>query len=163
MKIYWKDIEDSKRQWCGMAAHVSRAPKPGFHLQTGTNCRIKLVNRNGTLFWATQIKDFGGVWLIKSFADIAVEQMLIGPIQSVDIEERKNLHDAEWLKSWCRFFIKQLEQSDVGIFYDGLWLLGPCLSDANKKDWESKSSLTVIWVLLLFIKLRMHYFQIISN
>lgn len=140
MKVYWKDVKDNKGQWCGVAVQVSEATKPAWHLQAGGNQRIKLVAADKTLFWATPLKDYGGVWLVKTFLDLNVTELPVSPIRSADIEARNNLQGDEWLKSWSRFFIEQLEKNPGSFVYDGLWLLGPCFSESDKKDWQFMSS-----------------------
>jgi hypothetical protein len=140
MNVYWKDVKDNKNQWCGMAVRVSESAKPVWHLQAGADRRIKLVAGNKTLFWATLLKDYGGVWLIKTLVDLDITDMPVSPIRSADIESRANLQGDEWLKSWSRFFVEQLEKNQCSILYDGLWLLGPCFAVSDKKDWQFMSS-----------------------
>lgn len=139
MKLYWKDVKDNKGQWCGMAVKVEQSTKPTFHLQAGGNSRIKLVSGDKNLLWATIIKEYAGIWLVKPFCDLSVTDMPVQPIQSSDIEARKDLYKDEWLKSWTRFFIEQLENNPASFLYDGLWLLGPCFA-TDKNDWQFMSS-----------------------
>lgn len=140
MKLYWKDVKDNKGQWCGMAVNVEQSTKPAFHLQAGGSSRIKLVTGDKNLFWATIIKEYAGVWLVKTFCDLSVLDMPVQPIQSSDIEARKDLRKDEWLKSWSRFFIEQLENNTASFLYNGLWLLGPCFATSDKNDWQCMSS-----------------------
>jgi len=140
MKIYWKDIEEMGNGWAGLAVNVEtdESVKPVFHIQTGENGRIKLVNDNAVIFWATIVKDYCGVWLVKSFLNSEIRNMPISPIRSSDIESRSNLTGGEWLKSWNRFYIDELAKSRASFLYSGLWLFGACSSKETPNRWEYK-------------------------
>ena len=139
MKVYWKDIEEFNSPWAGMAVNVETKNliKPKFYLQTGENGRIKLVNGDTVIFQATIVKDYYGVWLVKSFLKEKVSDIPINPISLLDIESRKNLNNNDWLKSWTRFFIDQLSINKTSFLYDGLWLFG-VVSKERKSSWQYK-------------------------
>lgn len=137
MNVYWKDIEEFTDDWPGFAVNVESDTelKPNIHLQTGGDHRIKLVNGDSTVFWATILDDYGGVWVSKSFDGVEKSNMPIRPITSLDIESRRDLTGAEWLKSWTRFYLDELTSNSASFLYEGRWLFTVCKPIERKVEW----------------------------
>ena len=139
MKYHWKDIDDSGKNWVGLAMAVElRDEKPQMYLQSGNNTRIRLMNHEQPVFWATICDYYSGVWLLKSYVDWKKECMPISPITSQDIEQAKGLEGIEKLKHWSKYFARQLQNNQTSFLYEGLWLFaGFVLQDET--SWSYKS------------------------
>ncbi|AJQ93406.1 hypothetical protein [Gynuella sunshinyii] len=139
MSIYWQDLADD--DGLGLQVQVQTGPsvKPGTHLQSGGNSRIRLVTGDRIRFWATPVRDYGGVWVIKPFADGSVSEMPIPPIRSQDIEARRQLSGHDRIRSWIRFFVEQLSHSQGGFLYQGQWLFTYQSGQRSHSNWVSRS------------------------
>ena len=111
MTYYWKDLEQPLGNWCGLSLEIKTSIQPTFKVPVYNNSRIKLVNQDKTIFWATVLKDHYNVLLLKSYEKWAYNEMPIPPISSSEVEKRKNLNDEEYFKEWYKFFANCL--SDV--------------------------------------------------
>ena len=137
MHSYWKDLENPDGTWSGLAIQLSSGTpvKPVMRLQTGADGRIKLINSDHPVFWATMTRYYSGVWLIKSFYETTLEEMPIPPIRSSDIESRKVLTGDNKLKAWSRYFIQQLTTSKASFLYPGLWMCSAFVCDSTSGEW----------------------------
>ena len=123
--IYWKDIQHVDGSVAGLMLNVSSPPdiRPSIQIISGNNGRIKLVNGDNTLLWATPALGYEGIWVINPQRQTNTELPVIPPITSEDIQFRIHLAEEEKLKSWCRFFADRAAQSDSTFLYSGHWLL----------------------------------------
>ncbi|MEM1252767.1 MAG: hypothetical protein AAGI69_10055 [Cyanobacteria bacterium P01_H01_bin.21] len=137
MQLYWKDIENYGAPWSGLAICVDAqdSPKPQLRLETGATRRIKLLNQENVIFWATIAADYSGVPILKTLKPLTVGEMTIRPITSSTVEALRNLHGREKLKQWCRVFIKELKTSPSSFLYNGLWLMTGFLPKKSTKPW----------------------------
>lgn len=128
--IYWKDIQHTNGSLAGLMLNASSLTdiKPSIQIISGNNGRIKLVNADSTLLWATPAQGYEGIWIINPRHQADTHLPVIPPITSEDIQRRIDLTEDEKLKSWCRYFAGQVAQSDATFLYSGHWLLtGLCL------------------------------------
>jgi hypothetical protein len=123
MNIYWKDIEEIPGKWSGLALNFESSTKPGIHLESCENARIKLVNHGDTIFWATIEWHYTGVWLVKAYNSTEQNKKPIPPITADIINNLEYSHNN--LRFWCKFFAESLIKSDSSVLYNGLWLFRP--------------------------------------
>lgn len=136
MKYYYKDLESPSGDWLGLSLIVEETTKPNFHLQVYNKSKIKLVNQNKTVFWARIDKEYYDVLALKNYEKWYYDEMPIPPINSHEVEIRKNLSTQEYFKDWGKFFINNLIKSESSFLYKGQWILSNYLS--NGKNWDYK-------------------------
>ncbi|WP_428242699.1 hypothetical protein [Gynuella sp.] len=141
MSIYWQDLEGEDGLGLQVQIQTDPSVKPGMYLQSGGNSRIRLVTGGSIRFWATPVRDYGGVWVIKPFADWSVSEMPISPIRSQDIEARQHLSGLEQVRAWIRFYVDQLSHSQAGFLYAGRWLFTHQQRQHGLVDWVSRADL----------------------
>ncbi len=139
MNYHWKDIENTKSEWEGLAVKVESTSPTTIKLQAGNNCRVKCSNNDIPLFWATISKDYQGVHLLKSFRNIPLDHMAIPPITSADFEARAQLDGTALYQSWCKYFFTKMSESKSTPLYTGLWFL-TCLEETGSSVWNYKNS-----------------------
>lgn len=126
MKSNWKDIEEYPGNWNGLLLNVETDNRPGFHLESGDNARIKLMNQNSVVFWATIESRYYGVWLLKSLNEkVQLDLFPIPPISSETITKSEKLIKDRKYRFWCKFFADELLKSKSTFLYSGLWLFRP--------------------------------------
>lgn len=140
--IYWKDLKYSDDSPAGLAVNVTLSPgtKPSLQIISGNNGRIKLVNRDTTLLWATPAKGYDGIWVIKAQATKETDCSLLPPVTSQDIQSRLHLTGDDKLKSWSRFFADSVAKSESTFLYSGNWLLNG-LRRASADKYHSRHKL----------------------
>lgn len=109
---WWKDLHDRNDAWLGLALTVKGETPPGLALEmlSGHHGRMALQLRGETLFWASMLKDYSGVWLVTN-REHPDQQNLLPPVRSEDIEAIKRKGDGAWTGEWCRYFARQLMDS----------------------------------------------------
>lgn len=126
MDLYWEDITTPNMKWRALEITVNTKQniKPMLHLEICSKRFFKLMYGTQTLFWARQHYKYYGVALIK--ANILIENTpIVSSINSIDVEERKQLVGSEKLKSWAKYFIQSLSKNKNQFFYSGKWLIRP--------------------------------------
>ncbi|MTG98929.1 ParB/Srx family N-terminal domain-containing protein [Myroides albus] len=117
MKYYWKDIVDDNQQWKALELTVEGLTKPTMQLLSGHNLKTKLVYNQIPLFWAKN-KQYYYVDIIRTFSN---DSRLLGSITSQDIEQRKDLNNANYFKSWIVYFIERMLATNTHFFNNSLW------------------------------------------
>ncbi|MCH2193266.1 hypothetical protein [Kordia sp.] len=128
--MIWKDITNDAELWTGLRIEVDNKISGILQLESGVNCRFKLLNKDIPILWGTFGKEYWGVWLLQNKVDWELEDMPIKPINSETIEASKN---ADYYKFWSRFFAKSLGDEKQPILSDGLWTLTIGASPENKE------------------------------
>ncbi|EPN9384364.1 hypothetical protein ROM48_17775 [Cronobacter malonaticus] len=125
---WWKDLHDRNDAWLGLALTVKGETPAGLALEmlSGHHGRMALQLRGETLFWASMLKDYSGVWLVTN-REHPDQLNLLPPVRSEDIEAIKRKGDAAWTGEWCRYFARQLMDSPAPLLAPRDWLLRPML------------------------------------
>nr|WP_315207387.1 ParB/Srx family N-terminal domain-containing protein [uncultured Albidiferax sp.] len=125
MQLHWRDIENDAHSWFGLAVEASLPPdaarKPVLRLETGDNYRIKLMQGETPLFWATACHGYTGVHLLKSWAD-AEAAIPASTIDSALVQKHAALAPPARLPAWSRVFARALAKSPASFLYPGLWM-----------------------------------------
>lgn len=125
MQLRWKDLEADTGHWLGLAVEASQpddAPRsPACRLETGANGRIRLMQGQTPLLWATLCHDYAGVHLLRTQAR-APHPVPADAIASATIEAHKALAEKDRLPAWSRLFAQALARSEDAFLYPGLWL-----------------------------------------
>lgn len=125
MKHYWwKDFLDRDNSWLGLELQVAQGDGQAMEMQSGHHGRMALQINGETLFWATVLKNHGGVWLVFN-AEHPAQQLLLPAINSADVESAKRTGRANWLGHWCRHFARELLARPTPLIAPGRWLLRP--------------------------------------
>lgn len=107
-----------------------------FRLEAGGNYRIQFACGDSIIFWATIVRGYEGVWLLKNYpSDIP---SLVDSISSSEIESRRGLSSHKKMKSWSRWFIKSLCNESNKLLYEGLWILKP-YTPVKRDQWKYRS------------------------
>lgn len=127
---WWKDLHDRNHAWLGLDLH-SPTPlaQPVMEMHSGHHGRMALSLRGVSLFWASMLKDYSGVWLVLN-TEHPDPQGLLPPVTSQALESIRRSGPAPWIGEWCRYFARQLLSSDALQLPAGRWLLRPMLPAA---------------------------------
>ncbi|GEM_PF-2816676 len=118
MKLYYEDLK-SEGHWFGHKIKVEGKGVPRLHLKLCGPAFFKLCYEKETLFWAKQQHRDYGVAILKTLE----YEPPIDPIPSSELEKRKGLKKAQWLESWSRYFIQELQEKPEELFYRGQWVM----------------------------------------
>ncbi|MBD3892180.1 hypothetical protein [Olleya marilimosa] len=118
--MYWKDIINDSDLWSGLKFEISKGVSGNYQIESGNNCRFKLISKENTILWGTFGSDYYGVWILNNKIDWDLKEMPINPINSSIIEESKN---ADYYKYWSRFFARELSNKSKTILSSGLWTI----------------------------------------
>lgn len=143
----WKDIETDAGRWFGLALDcpphdppAGSAPRPALRLETGARNRIKLVQGDVPLLWATLCDDYAGVHVLRSFAP-ARAPIPPAAIDAAVVERHAAIAPALRLPAWSRFFARVLSESPAAFLYPGLWMLAGVWP--RDEGWSSFASETL--------------------
>ena len=123
-KYWWEDFLDHEHSWQGLVINVAQNDARPLEMQSGHNGRLALKVKGETLFWATVLKDHGGVWLIFN-AEHTAQQQLLPTVTSADVERAKRAGEGHRTRFWSRFFAGQLMAGPAPLLAPGRWLLRP--------------------------------------
>ncbi|MEI2264960.1 hypothetical protein [Erwinia sp. CGal63] len=124
MKHYWwKDFLDRDSRWQGLELQVRQGDGQAMEMQSGHHGRMTLQVNGKPLFWATVLKNHGGVWLVFN-ADHPAQQLLLPAINSAEVESAKRAGRENWIGHWCRYFARELARP-TPLIAPGRWLLRP--------------------------------------
>jgi hypothetical protein len=118
--MYWKDIRNDFDLWTGLKFEISEGVPGKYQIESGNNCRFKLINDDKTILWGTFGSDYFGVWILNNKNDWDLKEMPVNPINSSVIEESKN---TDYYKYWSRFFASELNNESKSILSSGLWTM----------------------------------------
>ncbi len=140
--FWWQDFLDRNDRWQGLELIVREndASTRPLDMQSGHHQRMALQVRGETLFWATVLKDYSGVWLVFN-ADHRDQQELLPPITSQDIEAILHKGHEAWTREWCRYFARQL--MTASLLPARRWLLRPMTQVKNNAPYSLKKPFTV--------------------
>ena len=84
---WWKDLHDRNDAWLGLALTVKGETPPGLALEmlSGHHGRMALQLRGETLFWASMLKDYSGVWLVTN-REHPDQQNLLPPVRWWEVD-----------------------------------------------------------------------------
>ena len=135
MKLHWKDIHNDAERWYGLAVQLTPAEadaqcKPAMRIESGANGRLKLMQGETPLLWATVCQRHEGAHVLRSFNNFA-PAIPPGSIDSALVEHISRLEPACRLPAWSRHFASALAASPTSFFYPGLWLLAGVKPDGD--------------------------------
>lgn len=121
---WWKDLIDHNDCWQGLELTVHKVNSLAMEMQSGHNGRMALQLNGEVLFWATVLKDHGGVWLVFN-AEHPAQQQLLPAITSAEVESAKKVGEENRASYWSRYFARQLMEAPTPLLSSGRWLLRP--------------------------------------
>jgi len=135
MKIYFKD-KVANRQWTGFRFTVvtKKKFKPSFQIEVNHPNSLTLMLNSKVLCWAKYPSYYAGIALLKAFPKIDLDEMLIKPIHSQEIEKGKVLKDEEQLQFWAKYFLHELSSTQT-FLYAGEWELNVHHMDEKRKHY----------------------------
>ncbi|MFN8673413.1 MAG: hypothetical protein U0457_15180 [Candidatus Sericytochromatia bacterium] len=138
MKYYFENLEEPLGNWSSLLIKVKNNKKPNFRVECYDYGKIKLIINNKTIFWGTPENHSYEFLLLKEKEESFFKELPIKPINSYEIEKRKNLFDTFYFKEWSIFFAKSLCENKNNFLYDGLWLMVPYIPE-KRTDWKYKA------------------------
>lgn len=122
MKLFYSDLVSEDDKWQGLNITIQEQDrKPNFYIETCGERFFRLKYTNQTLFWARQHFIHYGACIIKTFSQPKIEEHLVSPILSHDIENNRNLSELEKLKAWSKYFVFALKRNKNAFYYNGNW------------------------------------------
>ena len=121
MEYYYQDVEKADGSWDSLLVNVVKQKPRRFYFETCHNYRFRLKCGDKTLLWGTIEDGFYGVNILRSYVDVEPKEMPVGVINSQTVEKASKLAGDEKEKFWVRYFTKSFAESDIPLFYEGLW------------------------------------------
>lgn len=139
---WWKDFLDRNDRWQGLELIVRDSEKAQtLEMLSGHHGRMALNVRGETLFWATVLNDYSGVWLVFN-ADHPDQQNLLPPVTSQDIETILRKGREAWTREWCRYFARQLMEVPSPLLPARRWLMRPMEQVKDSAPYSLKKPFT---------------------
>ncbi|MDO5972662.1 hypothetical protein [Flavivirga jejuensis] len=129
--MFWKDIINDSDLWTGLRFKIGKGISGKYQIESGNNCRFKLISEENPILWGTFGSDYYGVWILNNKTDWDLKEMPVNPISSSIIEKSKN---ADYYKFWSRYFVEDLCNKNKSILSSGIWTITIGSSFKNRLD-----------------------------